>query len=106
MTRRPFAMHYRTYDPAREGFGSPRQWRADFRATMGLDEARATLKDRSPYAVLGVAPGATARELLSAFRRLALACHPDRCAFHGLSRDDATERFKALTAAYTLLAAK
>lgn len=32
----------------------------------------------SPYAVLGVAPGADASEIKRAFRRLALATHPDR----------------------------
>lgn len=32
----------------------------------------------SPYAVLGVAPGAPVDEIKRAFRRLALATHPDR----------------------------
>jgi hypothetical protein len=32
----------------------------------------------SPFTVLGVAPGATAEQIKRAFRRLALATHPDR----------------------------
>jgi len=103
MARRGFMDGYNTYDPAREGYGSPRQWRAALTERMGLDEARDTLKDRSPYAILGVARTATGKEIVSAFRRAALACHPDRCAVHGLSPDVATERFKALTAAFTIL---
>ena len=53
---------------------------------------------RDPYVVLGVAYGASAAELKSAFRKLALSHHPDRCA------DGASdERFREIAAAYDLL---
>ena len=53
------------------------------------------------YAVLGVRPGVTKRELKAAYRRLALECHPDR------SQDpQATEKFKEITEAYAVLSGK
>jgi hypothetical protein len=54
----------------------------------------------SPESVLGLPRGATRRQIVSAFRNQARACHPDRCAQHGLSFEAATERFKRLTTAY------
>ena len=52
----------------------------------------------SLYDVLGVAPDASAAELKAAYRRGALACHPDTCA-----APDAEARFRALADAYCLL---
>jgi len=54
---------------------------------------------RSPYDVLGIAPGATAEAIKKAYRRQAQQHHPDK---HG---DDAAAhaRFQEITAAYTAL---
>lgn len=51
----------------------------------------------SALAVLGLPPGASSDEVRKAFRRLAVALHPDR---HG---PDATARFARVTAAYHAL---
>jgi molecular chaperone DnaJ len=51
------------------------------------------------YAVLGVSPGATSEEIKSAYRRLALATHPDR---HP-DDPDAEARFRAISGAYAVL---
>lgn len=51
------------------------------------------------YAILGVDPAASAEEVAAAYRRLALATHPD------MNRDDprAAEKFTAMCAAYKVL---
>ncbi len=53
------------------------------------------------YTILGVKPGASAAEIKRAYRRLAMAWHPDRN-----DHPEATERFKAIRAAYDALLAK
>jgi DnaJ-class molecular chaperone len=50
------------------------------------------------YALLEVARGASARQITSAFRRLARAYHPDRNAAPG-----AADQFKAVAHAYAVL---
>ena len=51
------------------------------------------------YAVLGVGASATPEEIKSAYRRLALATHPDR---HP-DDPDAEGRFRAISSAYAVL---
>jgi DnaJ-class molecular chaperone len=101
----PDASSYKTYDPEREGYGSDGQWRAAFRARMGVKEAREVFSGRAygPWKVLGVAEGSPWNVVKSAFRRLSMACHPDRAILNGMDKDAATERFKELTAAFTII---
>lgn len=60
----------------------------------------ATMAD--PYTILGVARGATEKEVKSAYRKLAKELHPDR----NSGNPKATERFSEVTMAYDLLSDK
>ena len=55
-----------------------------------------------PYTILGVARGATEKEVKSAYRKLAKELHPDR----NPGNAKATERFSEVTKAYDLLSDK
>jgi DnaJ-class molecular chaperone len=105
MPKKGFLDGYRTYDPEKEGYGSPEKWRAAFRHRMGVEEARKVFAGKSygPWKVIGVSEGSPWGVVKSAYRRLSMACHPDRAAANGMSVDEATEKFKDLTAAYTLI---
>jgi len=95
---------YKTYDPETEGFGSKEEWKSAFQERMGLKEARETLRDRSPRAILGVSASATWAEITKAFRKRVLEVHPDRCKTTGLSQEEAHLRSKEVVAAYSILA--
>ena len=56
---------------------------------------------RDYYAVLGVARNADTQEIKSAYKKLALQYHPDR---NPENKDDATEKFKEISEAYSVLA--
>ena len=103
--KKGFLDGYKTYDPETEGFGGPRQWRNAYHRRMGREEAREVLhgQRRTAHEILGVGIKAAKREILSAYRRLAMLCHPDRAALNNMTVDDATKKFKILTAAYTEL---
>lgn len=73
---------------------------------MGIDEAHRHMGNRSPWEVLGVPVNAAWAKVVSAFRALLLTVHPDRCAVHGLSEEDATKRSRILIAAFTMLKAR
>jgi len=95
---RGFLDGYKTYDDS-GGRGSPDEWRAAFGKRMGIDEANEILGDDSPWAVLGISPGATGREIKRAWRRQAHRWHPDRN-----GGDAAAEgRFKKAQAAWVKL---
>ncbi|MEU3448348.1 J domain-containing protein [Streptomyces thermolilacinus] len=60
--------------------------------------------ERDPYAVLGVAPTASAGEITSAYRRLVRALHPDSApARDAPERRAAATRFGEVVAAYEVL---
>ena len=52
-----------------------------------------------PYKILGVARGATEKDIKSAYRKLAKQLHPDR----NQDKPDAAARFSEITNAYDLL---
>lgn len=106
MAKRGFMDGYKRYDPSKAGYGSAREWRHEFSATMGMAEADQVLGSKTPEGVLGIDAGATWPVIQSAYRKAVMACHPDRCAVHGLSVAVATERFKIVTAAFVKLKAK
>jgi hypothetical protein len=54
-----------------------------------------------PYRLLGVPPDADLRQIRAAYRRAALACHPDN---RPADRQQAEEAFRALTDAYRVAA--
>lgn len=55
------------------------------------------------YVVLGVAPGASQKEIKGAYRALVRRWHPDRYAMNPTDHQEATRRMVALNAAYLLL---
>jgi DnaJ-class molecular chaperone len=99
MPRKGFLDGYRTYDPEREGYGSP------FRQRMGVDEAREVFSSKGygPWKVLGIPEGSPWKAIKSAYRRLSMACHPDRADANNMTVADAEEKFKELTAAYVVI---
>jgi len=81
--------------------GDPGHWRAAFREAMGLDEARARVGDRSPWAILGVGPGSPLSVVRKAFHTLIKLNHPDTGGDPEKARDiiAAYETLKSLVAA-------
>jgi DnaJ-class molecular chaperone len=105
MSKRGFMDGYKRYDPEREGYGNPAQWRSAFRARMSREEADQVLhgQKRTPLEILGLGSGTTWSQIRSAYRRLALQLHPDRAPLNGLTVQAATRAFQELQAAYTVL---
>ncbi len=92
---KPFSMNY-AHNPGPRG--SPKLWRAAFHERMGLDAARATLRDDSPHSILGVSPSATWSEIKRAYHALARIHHPD------IGGDPAA--FRRMQAAFEVLEAR
>ncbi|MCI0393187.1 MAG: J domain-containing protein [Acidobacteria bacterium] len=98
---RDFLSGYKRYDPDAEGFGSPKQWRGEFRSTMGFEEAEEVLRaapGNTPLGILGLPKGATWNQIKSAYKKMARLWHPDINA-----APDATEQMKKINAAYVIL---
>jgi len=95
-----FSSGYKTYDPKRNGYGNPGQWRRAFYKKMSSDEARAILDEDDPYAVLGIAKNATLKQIKMAFHAQALIWHPDR---NPGNVEKATKMMQKINAAYDLL---
>ena len=78
---------YKTYDPDKEGYGNPEQWKQAFRQRLGhettIDKART---------ILGINKNSNKQEIKNAYRKLAIIYHPDKCG-------NDTE-FKNIAAAY------
>lgn len=93
------------YDPSVEGYGTPRQWRGTFYQRMGWEAAQRVInnQERTPRQILGVSISATWAEIKSAYRRLAMAYHPDRAATNGMSVEQATVAFQEINAAFEWL---
>jgi DnaJ domain len=96
------------YNPEVEGYGNPREWRGAFYERMGFEEAQRVVsgQDKSPYEILGVLQTSTWDEIKSAYRKLSKACHPDRIVINNMTLEAATEAFKLLSGAFSVLAHK
>lgn len=92
--QRDFMAGYRTYDPAKEGFGSVKQWSASWES-MGFDEAVTRVGSEDPLAILGFTALPSYDELKRAYRKLIMKHHPDA------GGDEAMA--KKIIAAYTVL---
>lgn len=55
------------------------------------------------YSVLGICQDASFSDIRSAYRKLALKWHPDRCAKNPTCADEANHRFQKIQEAYTVL---
>jgi DnaJ-class molecular chaperone len=89
-----------------EGYGDASQWRGAFYERMGFEEAERIIQTQGhkPRQILGVSVESTWREITKAYRRKAMECHPDRMTFTGMTKEQAEETFKLLSAAYSSLA--
>lgn len=97
---RGFSMNYKTYSGPR---GNPDDWRQAFTDRMGLPEAKRRVGKETPESILGVRVGASWSEIRSAYKAAALKNHPDRATMNGMTVEEATEKFKKVVAAYTVL---
>jgi DnaJ domain/Protein of unknown function (DUF1232) len=82
-----------------------RQQQADDRQSTA-DQGRAPhdAAPKTPYEVLGVSPGASQKEIRSAYRKLANQYHPDKVTHLGKEFQDlAEQRFKEIQEAYQRL---
>lgn len=101
----PSFLAFRPGSPAASPPPSPRlhappPLSASFSSTVATAAPAAS----SFYDVLGLRPGASAREIKAAYRRLALAVHPDAAAPHpASSSSSAAEDFIRVHAAYSTL---
>ena len=102
--KKGFLEGYKTYNPEQEGYGSPFEWREAFFQRFGLDKANELLGQEDPLVVLGITtPNPSWEEITSRFRRLILACHPDR---NPDNVEESLEKSKKVIAAFEVLEAR
>ena len=89
---------YKTYDPAKEGFGNVNDWKFAWDRVMGHEEALGILGDASPLTVMGFDSMPSATELKKRYRELMLLNHPDK--------GGSEEQCKQVIAAYSELKSK
>lgn len=99
-TNNDFLSGYKTYDPEREGYGNPHQWKRDFFKRMTPDEATRILNEDDPYEILGLKRKSTKSEIKKAYYKMALKWHPDR---NPENVEFATKMMQKINAAYYLL---
>lgn len=97
---RGFMDGYKTYSGPRGDAGS---WRQAFSDRMGIAEARERVGRDTPESILGLHVGATWDEVRRTYRKMAMECHPDRAKQNDMPAEMATEKFKRVQAAYTVL---
>lgn len=93
-------VYKKRYDPEKDGFGSPSQWKKAFNKRMSLNEAKTYVKDQSPYDILEVASGSDWEVVKKAFRKMAMKWHPDK---NQDNISEAEEKMKKILAAYTVI---
>ncbi len=97
--KKGFMDGYKTYDTS-NGFGNTTEWKKSFNKRMSFDEATGILNSKSPHVILGVKETATASEIKSAYRKLAMKWHPDK---NQGNEVEANEKMRDIIAAYTVL---
>jgi DnaJ-class molecular chaperone len=70
--------NFRRYDPKKEGYGNPKEWKRTFYKRMEPDEAKQVLAEDDPYIILGIFRNSTKEEVKKAYHTLAFKWHPDK----------------------------
>ena len=84
--------------------GGPGPWGQNHGNQQQRPPDNSSQRQRSPYEVLGVNPGASQEEISAAYRRLVRQYHPDKVADLGPEfRELAEQRMKEINAAYQSL---
>lgn len=93
-------VYKKSYDTS-EGFGNPTEWRNNFFERLGVDKAREILGQDDPLTLLGVtSTKPTWEQICKAYRKLVLACHPDR---NPDNPEECAEKIKKVNAAFEVL---
>ena len=83
--------NYKTYDPDKEGFGNPEQWKRALHTRLG----QMTTTDKA-HQILGTTSNSSPQEIKNAYRKLALKFHPDK-------NPDNNKHFTEIASAYHTL---
>jgi DnaJ-class molecular chaperone len=98
--KKGFLDGYKTYNPNKEGYGSPDEWRSDFYERLGYEKAVEVLGEDDPLQILQISNiNPTWDEISRAYRKLILMWHPDR----NPNNEDAVKMAKRVIAAFEVL---